>query len=83
MLAERGAQTIGELKCALPLAYAVTLRLVPVPSARSAVMVVLMVLAGVEFTRRPSLASPCVAVKTAPAEKLGKPFVCRLTQACA
>jgi hypothetical protein len=46
-------------------------------------MVALMVFAGVEFTRHPPPASPCVAVKTAPVEKPGKPFICRLTQACA
>lgn len=55
---------------------------VPVACCLAAAMVTLMVFAGVEFTRRPAATSPCVAVKTAPAEKPGKPFVCRLAQAC-
>jgi hypothetical protein len=57
---------------------------VPVPLAccLSAVMVALMLFASVEFTRHPAPAAPCVAVKSAPAEKPGKPFGCRLTQAC-
>jgi hypothetical protein len=53
---------------------------VPVPVACS--LAALMVFAGVEFTRHPAPASPCVAVKTAPAEKPGTPFVCRFTLAC-
>jgi hypothetical protein len=58
---------------------------VPVPLAccLATAMVALMVFVGVEFTRRPAPASPCVAVKTAPAETPGRSFVCRLTQACA
>jgi hypothetical protein len=56
---------------------------VPVACCLATVMVALMVFAGVEFTRHPAPASPCVAVKTAPVEKPGKPFICRVTQACA
>jgi hypothetical protein len=55
---------------------------VPVACCLATVMVALMVFAGVEFTRRPAPVSPCVAVRTAPAEKPGKAFICRLTQAC-
>ena len=55
---------------------------VPVACCLATVMVALMVFAGVEFTRGPAPVSPCVAVKSAAAEKPGNTFVCRFTQAC-